>query len=209
MGDVTASKKADALNLSEELALAVEQANFQFKTQILSPLTVTLGDEFQGVLSQADDYVDLLLWFTKRRLERRWPFELHFSMVQEEITTPINRDIAHGMIGPALTIARELLTRKDRDRPRYQFRVHPEPTSMALNKIFHTIESLEARWRRKDFELISQLMSGAGNTEIAQMRNVDRTQIWKRRKTLLTDDVCSLFEAAHFVLIGSRDVEHA
>ncbi len=51
MGDVVNSSDYDGEVLSKGLKELVESTNKKFGKAILSPLTITLGDEFQGILS--------------------------------------------------------------------------------------------------------------------------------------------------------------
>lgn len=202
MGDVTASRKYNSAVVQKYLAEVVRAANAAFAGRLLSPLTITLGDEFQGIANTTGTLVDLAFWFQTRCLEAQLPFDLHYSMVEGEVETVINRDIAHGMIGPALTRARELLTRKDRNRPKYQIVIRDETSGLVLHRLFSVLEALERRWKRKDDLFIAALLSGDGNQRLGERFDMDRSQVWKRRKTLLTDEVLELRAAILMIAAG-------
>lgn len=51
MADVIKSRKGKGLEIAKRLKLLSDSINKSFKKEILSPLTITLGDEFQGVVS--------------------------------------------------------------------------------------------------------------------------------------------------------------
>lgn len=196
MGDVTGSRGHDAQMLKRVLASMTTDFNAAFKPALLSPLTVTLGDEFQGVLASFEDLVRALAWLEIRRLEEEWRFRLHFSAVRGEIDTEINPDIAHGMLGRGLTRAREMLTRKARGRPNYQFETTPPFAGEVLGDIFEAIDFIVARWSRKDFKLIAALISNPSDAEVGEMVSKTRQQIYKRRRTLGIDAYNHLYAAA-------------
>jgi len=49
MGDVIGSRGFDATKLRRQLKSLLSACNGDLKTEILSPYTTTLGDEFQGI----------------------------------------------------------------------------------------------------------------------------------------------------------------
>ncbi|NMW20288.1 MAG: hypothetical protein HKK67_01350 [Chlorobiaceae bacterium] len=71
MADVIASRSRDPQQLMREFENLVGTANTVFSEGILSPLTITLGDEFQGVLSTLLDAVKVLIWLEDART---WAF---------------------------------------------------------------------------------------------------------------------------------------
>ncbi|MEQ8556891.1 MAG: SatD family protein [Henriciella sp.] len=187
MGDVTGSRKLSSAKVQASLETLTARANERFASLLLSPLTVTLGDEFQGVADSADTLVRLAFWFQEQILADRLSIQMHYSMVEGEIDTPINHDIAHGMLGEGLSRAREMLVRKDRSRPRYQIDLEDAERTAVIRQLFAIMEDLEDRWNGKDFDYILALLSHESDAEVAEMFGKDRSQVYKRRRTLLTD----------------------
>ncbi|MCF8242438.1 MAG: SatD family protein [Melioribacteraceae bacterium] len=78
---------------------------------ILSPLTITLGDEFQGLYKNADviflNIFEILLAI--------YPVKVRFSLGVGEISTVINKENAIGMDGEAFYIAREKMNKLKED----------------------------------------------------------------------------------------------
>lgn len=69
---------------------------------LVSPYTITLGDEFQAVFSKADS----VLFDAMEILSNIYPVKIRFSFGVGEILTQINHDQAIGMDGPAFHNAR-------------------------------------------------------------------------------------------------------
>ena len=132
MGDVTSSRDFSARAVQDYLQNAVDHANSGKPSDILSPLTVTLGDEFQGIVRDFRTLCELVFRLQLWRLEQHVPFELHYSLVRGELETDINPDIAHGMLGQALSRARQLVSSKGRSRPRYNVDTGNMTTTLIL-----------------------------------------------------------------------------
>lgn len=188
MGDVTSSRNFSGRAVQEYLQEAVDHANSGKPSDILSPLTVTLGDEFQGIARDFRTLCELVFRLQHWRLEKHVPFELHYSLVRGELDTDINPDIAHGMLGQALSRARQLVSSKVRNRPRYNIDTGNMTTTMMMNELFLVLEGLENRWSRKDDNVISTLLKHSNDAEAGDILDKDRSQIWKRRGTLLIEE---------------------
>lgn len=123
MGDVVNSSDYDGELLSKGLKELVESTNKKFSKDILSPLTITLGDEFQGVLNSVSTGIDLLFHLEEELLITEPDFKLHYVLLLGEIETEINPDIAYEMMGKGLTEARKMLSSKKRNRKRFRFKL--------------------------------------------------------------------------------------
>jgi len=107
IGDLLSSRGViDRIGVQARLHDAMEQCNTQHRC-LVSPYTITLGDEFQAVLSCADfvftDAITILLAL--------YPTRIRFSIGVGILTTPINNNQAIGMDGPAFHLARDGITK--------------------------------------------------------------------------------------------------
>jgi hypothetical protein len=103
IGDIIASRSIkDRAQVQEKLNkffLNINNSN----RELLSPFTITLGDEFQALYSQADSiFKDI--W---KILEILFPVTVRFSIGIGNLTTKINKKQAIGMDGPAFHFARK------------------------------------------------------------------------------------------------------
>jgi len=188
MGDVVNSSDYDGEELSKGLKKLVESTNKKFGNSILSPLTITLGDEFQGILSSVSSGIDLLFHFEEELLKTEPDFKLHYVFLLGEIETEINPDIAYEMMGKGLTEARKLLSTKKRNRKRFQFKLENKKQTEQLTKIFEVLDTIILNWKKEDYPLILDMINNDNNSEVGELHDKNRDQIWKRRKTLMINE---------------------
>ncbi len=195
MGDVVASSKRNQIELQQQLKRLVGAANSKLKNKVLSPYTITLGDEFQGVATSLSSIVDALFYFEEEILRRKYSFKLHFVAHFGAITTRINPSVAYEMLGPGLSRARTELTRKRRERPRFTFLYGDSGASSVLEDLFYPIEEIIDRWKERDFALILELLASESDSKVGAKLQKDRTLIWKRRRSLRIDEYVRLKRA--------------
>lgn len=188
MGDVVSSSNYEGEILSKELNELVSETNTSFKKNILSPLTITLGDEFQGVLKTTASGINLLFHMEEAILEKELDFKLHYVLLLGEIETDINPEIAYEMLGKGLTEARKLLSSKKRNRKRFKFKLRNKEQSDQLTKLFEVLDAIILNWKKEDYPLILDMISNDNNEEVGELHSKNRAQIWKRRKTLMINE---------------------
>ena len=121
---------------------------------------------------------------------------LRYVVYYGKIDTPLNPEIAHGMVGSGLTRSREMLTDKHRGQPRFHFDLPNQTLALQLSRLFNVMASLSRDWRPKDADLISDMLTSDDNAAIGIKYGKNRSQIWKRRKNLCIDDYKALRETA-------------
>jgi hypothetical protein len=188
MGDVVNSTDYDGEVLSKGLKELVESTNKKFGKAILSPLTITLGDEFQGILSSVSTGIDLLFHLEEKLLKTEPDFKLHYVLLLGEIETEINPDIAYEMMGKGLTEARKMLSSKKRNRKRFRFKLQNKEQTEQLSRIFEVLDTIILNWKKEDYPLILDMINNDNNSEVGELHDKNRDQIWKRRKTLMINE---------------------
>jgi hypothetical protein len=69
---ITSSNNAKQASLMKEFKQLVKKLNSTFSENVLSPLTITLGDEFQGVIKDISSAVTLII-FAEEQIIKRTP----------------------------------------------------------------------------------------------------------------------------------------
>ena len=195
MGDIIKSGSFPALNIQQNFKKLIATCNKKLEKHILSPYTITLGDEFQGVANSLKWSVNSLFYLEETILKNQLYFKIRYVIHYGEIKTSINKRVAHGMMGTGLARARELLTQNEKRGDRFLFALPDQTISSILNKLFSTLNTIIMDWSEKDFRLISDLLVIENNAEIGQKHGKNRSQIWKRRKNLRIRDYQNLKEA--------------
>lgn len=194
MGDVVSSSKYEPKQLGTDLKSLVDVVNDSFKENILSPLTITLGDDFQTVLDSVETGIAIIFFIEEECLRRELDFKLHYVLHTGQIETNINPDIAYEMLGKGLTTARKMLNIKKRDRKRFKIDIQSKTESDQLNRLFEVTDSLIMNWKKEDYTLIIDMIENENNSEVGEKHDKNRDQIWKRRKTLMIKEYTLLKE---------------
>lgn len=188
MGDVIGSSDFKTEVLGNKLKDLVSSANAALGEHTLSPYTVTLGDEFQGVTQSLKSGIITLYYFEEQRLANQLGFKLHYVLHFGTIETEINTETSYGMLGEGLRQARKQLTEKKRDRRRFNFSLQDKEESEQLNRIFEVLDGITNRWKKDDFDLILDMIRDENDQEVSEQHGKDRTQIYRRRKTLMVKE---------------------
>lgn len=180
MGDIVRSESSLPLDLLHELFnKVVSDQNTTHSNAFHSPMTITLGDEFQGIvrsLAQAALVArDIRFQLLADDVDCRFVIGL------VEIKTPINPDKAWNMMGPGLSRARKKLNQKKADQF-YRFSLLDSSVmEVMLDALGAGLSAIERDWTEQQREDISALMSGLSAAELAQRRNVSVHSIYKVR----------------------------
>lgn len=195
MGDVIRSSDYRPEKLGKSLKELVQSANKYLREKTLSPYTVTLGDEFQGVTKSLNSGIETLFYFEEERLAKKLKFKLHYVLHFGKIETEINEEISYGMLGEGLTEAREKLTAKKRGRNRFNISLDDKELSQQLNRLFEVFDSITQKWKQGDFGLILDMIRNENDQEVGEKYGKDRSQIYRRRKTLMIHEYNLLKES--------------
>lgn len=183
MGDIVGSSDADQRILQENFARLIKRINDEFPLGLESPLTITLGDEFQGVVGSAADAAEIVLALEEYRWELDVEILIRYSLGLGEISTPINPKIAYGMLGPGLSVVREALTEMKQEEDRMMISgEHPQKRQMAL--AMNIFLEKQEEWKWKDRQIISGYFRYRDYKKVAEVMGKDVSLIWRRFKSL-------------------------
>ena len=171
---------------------SVETINSVSKAHILSPLTVTLGDEFQGVAKDVGGAVKILLDFEYHILRLRSPYSLRYVVHEGEIETKINRTNSHQMLGPGLSQARQELSELKSTRSRFKISLKDESLNEKLNDAFIVFQGIVGRWTVAQRKVVVALLQNPDYKEVAKIVKKDPTVIWRRKKSLMIEEYFSM-----------------
>lgn len=193
MADVLDSRKHAPAQLAQQLRLLVEQAQIQFSHAIRSPLTITLGDEFQGVINTLPDALHLMVWFEEKRIQQALPFKLRMLVHQGEIETTINSNIAYGMLGQGLTDAREHLQSMKKSNHRFWVSglIDKPEKEGVLNHTLSIYQNLVESWTPTEAQFAASFMKNDDYKWVALQSGKSPSTTWRRRKNLNMDSYFS------------------
>lgn len=188
IGDLVGSKKLgkkDREKYQLVLSNVISRIN-ESSDSIISPLTITLGDEFQAVY---DDMAALLAdsWSIMAELH---PVRVRFSIGIGEIYTPINSDQALGMDGPAFHSARDGMEEMKESGSSYSISLgsvekQPEASKPLVALVKHSlmfISSEVENWKKTRFRVLTMLNDGLPVKEIAGKIGISESAVYKNRE---------------------------
>jgi hypothetical protein len=166
------------------------------KPGLLSPYTITLGDEFQALYANADRlFADLVTI-----LAHVHPLRLRLALGVGEITTAINDEHAIGMDGPAFHAAREVMDQlKPHDDTLVQTSVHQPGNGAAvdlLNRALSVVAELTRTWKQNTWAITRDEMAGKTVEETADKLSITTRAVYKNMRTNGVRSVIALFEGA-------------
>lgn len=201
MADVTDSRNYNQENLISEFRELTQSINQRFKKNLLSPLTITLGDEFQGIIENSSSAIDIIIGIEESFVHKKLDFKLRYVLVEGKIETAINKDIGYGMLGPGLTQAREKLEELKNSKNKYYFQFKNTNKSTALNLAFNIYQRMIDDWKpEKDYNIVSEFFKNRDYKKVAEITNKTRSQIWKREKSLRIEEYFSLKELIKYIV---------
>jgi hypothetical protein len=188
MGDIVGSRTKNQLTLINSFKETIHEVNKEKKNDFLSPMTITLGDEFQSVTKNLLVALGIIFRIEEKIAASGKNFKLRYILEEGEIETPLNHKIAYGMLGSGLTSAREHLESSKITRKRFVFYLDNKKRSMALNDAFLVFQGFIDDWNiNKDYAIIGMFLEHKDYKQVAEEANKDRSLMWKRARSLKLD----------------------
>jgi hypothetical protein len=185
MCDIIGSRNLDQVLTIENFKKCTSYINKKYSNSLLSPLTITLGDEFQGIVQNLNDTIEILIDLEEFIIENNFKFKLRYVVNYGEIQTEINNKIAYEMLGEGLTNARIVINEMKNSSSRFNFIIDNSEKAIIINNSFIIFQNIIDSWKiSKDYELISNLLKFKDYKIVAEKMNKERSLIWKREKSL-------------------------
>jgi hypothetical protein len=184
MADIIGSRNKDGNLVMEGFRDLVAKISSEYRSSFLSPLTITLGDEFQSVVKSLPTGIEIIFAIEELILKREMDFKLRYVLYFGPIDTKINRKIAYGMLGKGLTETRQLLENNKTNRSRFLIRTAENDLSEKLTLAFVIFQSVLDDWSMKDRRIVKEFLLCDDYKKIAMRLKKDVSLLWRRRKSL-------------------------
>ncbi|WP_111655946.1 SatD family protein [Isoalcanivorax indicus] len=160
---------------------------------LVSPYTITLGDEFQAVMTRADRALADIITV----MGALHPVQLRFALATGALDTPVNPDQAIGMDGPAFHAAREAIEHLKAADERLAI-VHtgesPDPQLDTL--VTGTVGLLGhhlGKWKPSRLSVLTARLHGDSVTTIATRLGMSEQAVYKNMRAGELEHVITLF----------------
>lgn len=185
MCDIVGSRKLDQALTIEHFKKCTNFINKKYSNSLLSPLTITLGDEFQGIVQNLNDTIQILIDLEEFIIENNYNIKLRYVVNYGKIDTAINKKIAYEMLGEGLTNARLIINKMKTSSLRFNFKIDNLEKESIINNSFVIFQSIVDGWKiDKDYELITNFLKYKDYKIVAEKMNKERSLMWKREKSL-------------------------
>ena len=185
MADIIDSSNKNSAKLMYQFKDVVLFCNQKRIKNLISPLTITLGDEFQGLIDTIENGIETIFDIEEMILEKRYNLKLRYVLLFGEISTEINNEIAYEMLGEGLTTARKYLTLLKKKDSRFYISLNKERRREEyLNKAFSIYQNYVDSWKEKDIEIVKEFLTHEDYKEVAKNVNIDPSNAWRRKKSL-------------------------
>jgi SatD family (SatD) len=188
MADIIGSSKRHGMALMNDFVTMVAHLNKTNKKEILSPFTITLGDEFQGVVKNPFSAMQVLFEIEKYLLTLKRPFKMRYVIHEGEIHTKLNKQRAYEMLGPGLTVARKTLSQMKTAKRRFNISLTDEDMTEKLNLMFVILQGIVDHWTLSQSKIVSAFLELDDYREVADKLRKDPTNVWRRKGSLMIEE---------------------
>ncbi len=200
MADIIDSSSKNGMEVMDFFKDLVNKTNKKFKDKIISPLTITLGDEFQGIVSDLKSVLEIIFYMEECLVSSSGFIQLRYVMNYGEIESKINRKSSHEMLGDGLSKARKILNDLKKSKLKYAFSGLGEKSDKELNLVFSLIQTLYEDWPDKDLEVVSEFIRHKDYKIVADKIKKDSSSTWRKERTLRMKDYFNLKELSFEVI---------
>lgn len=179
---------------------------------LLSPYTVTLGDEFQVVLGSAKRlFADLtsiqaeLLGTANAAHQDPLASSIRFSVALGRLTTPLNSDQAIGMDGPAFHAAREGIEQLKKSGHTFLVSGMGDALDELCNSSLALVSHAMTGWTARRHWVLAERMRRTDVAAIAERLGVSAAAVYKNLSQGGVDVVCRNLLAVAQVIDSSLE----
>jgi len=174
IADMVASRHARDRNALQQRAQCV-LTELNQQQPLLSPYTLTLGDEFQAVLGDAQ----CVFQHSAVIQAALFPVRVRFSLAVGDISTEINHQQALGMDGPAFYAARDGIELMRKSRSLYHISGLPGKSAALANVSLQLLSHNVNKWKQHRHEIMAALGQGQKVQQIAEQLGIFDKAVYK------------------------------
>ena len=160
IGDIIESKKIqDRAQVQQQLLRLMKELNWQYQDYLISPFTVTTGDEFQALFSPNSYMFQIIDQLSVAFA----PYEIRFGIGVGEMITEINKEQSIGSDGPAYWLAREAINhihdKNDYGINHISVFLADEKATQTINAILAACSFIQSKWTDIQYDVLKQLLA--------------------------------------------------
>lgn len=175
IGDIRGSRNIeDRQEAQQEFKRVVDSLNGQIpNNSTASQFTVTTGDEFQGLLTDATDAVEAAVSVS----DRLHPVRLRFGIGRGELDTEVNPNQAIGMDGPCFHRAREAINSARKDGAWLRVGGWSNDIDGRINSMFDLVQCVREDWTERQAQFALALKKEGAQNRVAERFGVSKSTV--------------------------------
>jgi hypothetical protein len=175
IGDIRGSRElADRNEVQTAFKQVVSSLNERVPAgSIASQFTVTTGDEFQVLLTDAGDAVDAAVSAS----DRFHPTRLRFGIGRGELETEVNPDQAIGMDGPCFHRAREAINAAEADAAWLRVAGWSNDLDRHVNSMADLVQCVREDWTDRQAQFAVALAEEGSQKRVAARYDVSKSTV--------------------------------
>ncbi len=189
IGDISGSKRLSGMDRYQTqlfVKSAVVQINEQFRSYIEAPMTITKGDEFQGLIDLPAHAFEIIQTLQKMV----FPIQVRYGIGIGNIyrmggVLPIEMD------GPAFHRANRALNVAKKRKSEVWLISEMEPMDQLVNTVFSLMTAIKSRWNERHYKLYWSYQELGTYREVAELENVTPQAICDVLKNSRATDILS------------------
>ncbi len=181
IADIVDSKQiTDRGVFQQKLEKKLDSINKKSAESIISPYTITIGDEFQ-VLYKSAETIFADIWDI---IEYIFPYKLRISIGYDKILTRTNKERAIGMDGPAFHYARDGLVRlKKYKKTVIQVYSSGIPAIELVNTSLLLVFDQAEKWKENTLKIFASMIKNNDIQSIAENISISERAVYKSIKS--------------------------
>jgi hypothetical protein len=154
----------------------LDSVNEQSRRSLLSPYTITVGDEFQAVYRDANTLFSDIM----RIVSHSFPYRIRFALSHGAMTTELNSRAALGMDGPVFSSARGLLNDlKKEHRTVIRFALPDNDRVELINLCLTRFADDLERWNKNAVSTFTLMLGGLTPRQISRETGAHFTTVYR------------------------------
>jgi len=175
IGDIRGSRELENRNEAQnKFKQVVNSLNDHISTDyIVSQFTVTTGDEFQVLLTDAANAVEAAVSAS----DQLHPIRLRFGIGRGGLDTEINPNQAIGMDGPCFHRARAAINSAEKDEAWVRVNGWSEVIDRHINSMFDLVQCVREDWTDRQAQFARSLKKQGTQKRVAERHSVSRATV--------------------------------
>ncbi|MBP2619759.1 SatD family protein [Streptococcus panodentis] len=189
IGDLIESKQLkNRKQAQKDLQDMMAVLNQDYQAYLVSPFTVTTGDEFQALFRPNPELMQIL-----DQIALGFPHPIRFGLGLGEILTDINPEQSIGADGPAYWRARAAINavheKNDYGTSRIAVSLGDDASSQAVNTVLSACSFIQSKWNTSQREVLERMLleyiydEDFSHGEVAELLHISSSALSKRLKS--------------------------